>query len=162
MPISTLGGSRYAGFWIRWVATLIDGVVITIIAFILQLVFIFFISPILGISDPHILFSAVWPPSIPEITGLVIGTLVSWAYYILMTNAQQATVGKILLGLHVESVDGRRLTLKEVIIRETIGKFLSGLTLFFGALMAGFTDKKQALHDKMARSVVIERLPHRE
>jgi type II secretory pathway pseudopilin PulG len=72
-----------------------------------------------------------------------------------MTNTKGATLGKMALGLKVQSVNGGKLSLGKIITRETIGKILSAIILLIGYMMAGFTQKKQALHDKLAGSVVV-------
>ena len=80
-----------------------------------------------------------------------------YLYYAFMeSSANQATVGKIALGLKVTDTDGGRISFGRALGR-TFAKILSVLTLFIGFIMAGFTDRKQALHDKIAHTLVVKR-----
>jgi type II secretory pathway pseudopilin PulG len=65
----------------------------------------------------------------------------------------------MLVGITVKSEDFQHLSLGRVLLRETIGKFVSEIILCIGYIMAGFTAKKQGLHDKFARTVVIYKDP---
>jgi uncharacterized RDD family membrane protein YckC len=76
-------------------------------------------------------------------------------YNVIMLHKYQATVGKMAIGAKVLAEDGTRLSLKQIILRETIYKFLSGIIFLIGYIMAGFTQRKQALHDILAHSIVV-------
>ena len=79
------------------------------------------------------------------------------AYYALMeSSANQATVGKMALGIRVTDLAGNRLTFGRATARH-FGKIISGLTLGIGYLMVAFTPSKQALHDIMAGCLVVNR-----
>jgi uncharacterized RDD family membrane protein YckC len=129
---------KYAGFWIRYVAAIIDALVLVIP--------ILLIDFLLGIALPKPFFAFVSP-----FTGL----LVAWVYYVIMTYNYQATLGKKAFGIRVVSDKAENLTLGQVILRETIGKLISMIILYIGYIMAAFTKRKQALHDKMASTVVV-------
>lgn len=75
-------------------------------------------------------------------------------YFIVMTYTTGATVGKRLMNLRVVTCDGSKLTLFNVIYRETIGRYLSSL-LFVGYLMIGASETKQGLHDRLCETKVI-------
>lgn len=134
---------KYAGFWIRWVANFVDGLIL----FLCNIVISFVVTPALSVVG------------ITEMGASVASSLISlfimWTYYVLMTHYKSATLGKMLVGITVKSDDFQKLSLGKIILRETIGKFLSAITLFIGYVMAGFTQKKQALHDMFAHSVVV-------
>jgi uncharacterized RDD family membrane protein YckC len=70
------------------------------------------------------------------------------------SSAKQATVGKMALGIIVTDLDGRRIGFGRATGRY-FAKILSALTLGIGFLMAGFTERKQALHDMVASCLVI-------
>jgi uncharacterized RDD family membrane protein YckC len=71
------------------------------------------------------------------------------------SSAKQATVGKMALGLVVTDLNGNRITFARATGRY-FGKALSSLILHIGYLMAGFTPKKQALHDIIAECLVVK------
>ena len=76
-------------------------------------------------------------------------------YWILMeASRQQASIGKLALGMKVVDERGARLTIPRAVGRNLL-KFLSALTFFIGFLMAGWTRHKQALHDKITNCYVV-------
>jgi uncharacterized RDD family membrane protein YckC/type II secretory pathway pseudopilin PulG len=140
---------KYAGFWVRWIAGIIDGMILGVVNVLL--------GALIGVA----LANAPQTTAVQAISS-VVGLLASWIYHIAMTNTYQATLGKRLVGIMVMSTKGPALTLGQIIVRETVGKLLSTLTLFVGYLMAGVTAQKQALHDKMAGTVVIYKDPNKK
>ena len=83
---------------------------------------------------------------------------VAWLYFALFESSRmQATPGKRVMGLKVVNLKGERIGFTRASVRY-FSKFLSRLILMIGFLMIAFTKKKQALHDKIARSLVIA--PH--
>ncbi len=78
-----------------------------------------------------------------------------WLYSALLESSRfQGTVGKIVLSLRVTHVDGSRLTFLRATGR-IFAKLLSGFIFMLGYIVALFTERKQALHDLMARTVVV-------
>lgn len=141
---------KYAGFWIRWVAGFIDNIILQVVGFIFGVIF----GIVLGITGMAKLA--------PIISGLL-GFILVWAYNIFMIHKYQATLGKMAVGVKVISAeDGSKISLGKVILRETIGKLISLFTLLVGYIMAGFTARKQALHDKIANSVVVYKDPNKK
>jgi uncharacterized RDD family membrane protein YckC len=85
---------------------------------------------------------------------LVIGR---WLYFALQeASAAQATVGKRALGIYVTDRQGQRIGFGRATGRY-FGKILSALILFIGFMMAGWTERKQALHDMLADTLVVRR-----
>jgi uncharacterized RDD family membrane protein YckC len=81
--------------------------------------------------------------------------LLTWAYYSGMESSPlQATIGKLVVGIYVTDLQGQRISFGRATGR-WFGKIISGAILLIGYLMAGFTEKKQALHDMMARCLVL-------
>lgn len=133
---------KYAGFWIRFWAYLID---LSIVAAISGIV----VKPIFRvagfeISNPSFLLFTPY-----KITALVLLLL----YFTLMTKYLQQTVGKMIMGIRVVQKNGEKLTWSTVVFRETIGRFISKL-LVIPYLFVLFMPKKQALHDVFADTVV--------
>lgn len=144
----------YAGFWLRAIAYAIDSVLLAAV------VGIAIVGPMMshaGIStdNPWILFTGT-SRQILAINLAV--TMASWLYWaVLESSAWQATVGKKMMGLYVTDLQGRRISLARASGRY-FGKTLSALTLLVGFAMAGFTEKKQALHDVIAGCLVVRNL----
>ncbi|HKW87120.1 MAG TPA: RDD family protein [Candidatus Acidoferrales bacterium] len=147
----------YAGFWLRFVAWLID---IILLDFVLGIVVVI---PIMGSSmgniEPGNFFEMlrVLGPKVQELQLITLA--VAWLYYALMeSSAWQATLGKKALGLEVIDLNGRRVTFGRATGR-FFGKIISfPFTAGIGYIMAGFTARKQALHDMMASCLVIRKL----
>jgi len=86
--------------------------------------------------------------------GFVAGMTVAWLYFALFESSSiQGTPGKWLLGLRVSDLRNRRLSFRRANTRYW-SKILSGLILGFGYVMAGFSERKQALHDQIAETQV--------
>ena len=134
---------RYAGFWVRWAALFIDGLIFDIAYGAIYGIGIL----IFGFSNSHLM----------GVGG--ISTVAFYVYFIWMTYKHQATLGKMAVGIKVTSDNGERLSIWNVILRETVGKLASGIILSIGYMMAGWTKKKQALHDKFVHSVVVYKNP---
>lgn len=121
----------YAGFWERFLAALIDGLILIIPNYLLQYV-------------------------IGDVSGSLLSILVNWIYYASMESGNsQATFGKKAMGLKVQSVTGEPLNFGQATGR-FFGRYLSMIILFIGYLMMLWDDRKQTLHDKMAGAVVIK------
>lgn len=85
-----------------------------------------------------------------------LNALAGWLYFALQeSSAAQATLGKRALGLRVVGPGGGRITFARATGRH-FAKWLSALPLGLGFLMAVFTEKKQALHDLLAGTCVVE------
>lgn len=121
---------NYAGFWRRFAASVIDGVIVWIPAILLN-----YLVPFVG------------------------GFIVSLFYKpIFESSTMMATPGKSIMGLTVVSEKGERLTLQQAYIR-FFCSLLSAFVLMIGYLMNLFTSKKQTLHDMIAETVVINQKP---
>jgi len=138
---------EYAGFWIRVVASLLDSVVV----FILQLV----CGVVLGASGGLLGGLDNGDGAVAMIIWLFT-TVLGLAYYVIFTGSCGQTLGKMALRIKVIRKDGDDLGYGGAALRETIGKFVSGIILGIGYLMVAFDERKQGLHDKIAGSYVIK------
>jgi uncharacterized RDD family membrane protein YckC len=87
----------------------------------------------------------------------IVAVVIEWLYFAGMeSSAGQATLGKRALGIKVTDMSGNRITFGKATGR-FFGKILSSLILLIGFLMAAFTQKKQALHDLLAGTLVVNR-----
>lgn len=146
----------FAGFWLRFVAWIIDRLV-------MQVVSSFVLFPIFGFSAMHGILRGIRPERpedfAPMFVGLwravLVGIVIDWLYYALMeSSAWQGTLGKKALGLRVTDLQGNRVTFGRATGR-FFARIVSSLTLLIGYIIAGFTEKKQALHDILAGCLVI-------
>jgi uncharacterized RDD family membrane protein YckC len=78
----------------------------------------------------------------------------SVAYFVLLTYFTGSTLGKKLMGIQVEKADGSALGLVDVLYRETVGRFLSGIVCL-GYLMALVDRDKRAFHDWLCATRVV-------
>jgi uncharacterized RDD family membrane protein YckC len=122
---------EYGGFWRRFAATWIDGLILLI---------------------PSVFLSSVLP--------YLGGFLCFLAYRPFFESSElQATPGKAIMGLAVVSEkDGKKITLQTAFVRSLL-TFVSSAILFIGYIIMLFTSKKQTLHDIIAQTVVIRREP---
>lgn len=160
-PPYAVGFRGYGGFWIRFLAVIIDGLVLSIV-----------IGPLMFIAMGPAIAAAMHssrmrpgePPDpasmmafmsmVPLIILISVGT--TWIYEAALTSSsKQATLGKMALGLKVVDKEGRRLTFLHATGRY-FAKLLNRFTLYIGYIMAGFTERKQALHDMIAGTYVIK------
>ena len=154
MPQSaaTLARPAYAGFWLRALAYLIDTVIISVI-FGLAASF----YPAAFFKFPNSAPTSL--AALPQLTLLAIGLTIPvvWLYYAFFeASVWQATPGKRMLKLYVTDLNGRPITFARATMRH-FAKMISGLTFLVGYFLAGFTEKKQALHDMLARCLVLRR-----
>lgn len=140
MAAIATGTSVYAGFWRRVAASILDGVLLSLISLPLTLA----LGGYDAWADPE------------QVAGLSTGnTVIGWLYAALMeSSTKQATVGKMALGIIVTDLDGNRIGFGRATGRH-FAKILSALILGIGFLMAAFTERKQALHDMVAGTLVM-------
>ncbi len=195
---------NFAGFWLRFVAFIIDLLVVALIVFpfaaiiglvapkyiLVEVPFGLFTTTtvvseaqgeqpkiekddVLGLwtnyyklkeassKDGKVVFNRVliepeMKNEIRKTTSSNIESYVIFLYWILMeASIWQASVGKRMMGLKVVNSEGGKPSWPEAAARNVL-KVLSGVILFIGFFMAGWTDKKQALHDKISGMLVVK------
>lgn len=137
----------YAGFFVRLTAYLIDSLLIGAVLLLVRIP-MFFVrinNPELFLLQPLLFQFSLYD---------IVMYLAACAYFILLTYYTGSTVGKRLMNLKVISGDGARLTLLNVLYRETIGRYLSSL-LFIGYIMIGASSEKRGLHDFLCNTRVV-------
>lgn len=149
----------YAGFWRRFLALLVDGVLLNIALYVIdtasdgaiyQQVTTYSRSPYeygysFGVNVQY------------TFLGWLISVVGGWLYFALMeSSGSQATLGKMALGVVVTDLQGDRIAFGRATGRY-FGKFISAIILLIGFLMAAFTQRKQALHDLIAGTLVMKR-----
>lgn len=122
-----MGDMQYAGFGSRFLAILIDGLLLVVVNLILMLI---------GLN--------------------IVSIVVGWLYFALMESSEkQATIGKQVMKLKVTDMNGNRISFGQATGRY-FSKIVSTLIILIGYIMAAFTEKKQALHDMMAGTLVYQ------
>lgn len=154
--------SPYAGFWLRVVAHLIDDLLLGIGFGILVLIAV----AIVGVGSLRTMIEGMngEDPQIPAamISAIIFvglaSMLLAWIYNAGMESSRhQGTLGKMALGLIVTDLQGRPIGFGLASGRY-FAKIITGLIpLGIGYAMAGFTEKKQALHDMIASCLVLRR-----
>ena len=120
----------YAGFWIRFVAWLIDGIILII---------------------PNIMIGLVVESPASILLQFAIGIVYTVGFW----TAEGATPGKMAMGLRITTAEGEPVDFGKAILRY-IGYFVSGITLGIGYLMIAFTREKRGLHDYIAGTMVVK------
>jgi uncharacterized RDD family membrane protein YckC len=151
----------YAGFWKRFAAFLIDAILLSIVQF-----FVFMPAlAMIGVGafataaseDPGSGMGFIMLAIGAYFFAILLNIIISWLYYALMESSERgATLGKLALSIRVTDLQGNRITFGRATGRY-FGKIVSSMILMIGYLMAGFTDRKQALHDIMASCLVINK-----
>jgi uncharacterized RDD family membrane protein YckC len=145
---STGDVARYAGFWRRVAASVLDGLIQAGLSIAVLIVAMLALDP--GPSGDDLNPVAV---GVYYVASWVIG----WLYFALMhSSARQATIGKRAMGIKVVSLEGARITFARATGRY-FAYLLSGMLLGIGYLMAAFTARKQGLHDMMVSTLVVSR-----
>ncbi|MEO5559311.1 MAG: RDD family protein [Dokdonella sp.] len=141
------GAAIGAGFWRRCAALLLDGVVVGVIGWVVSAVGMMMFAN--GGSA-----SAIVAGSFGMSLLLVI---VDWLYFALQESSPaQATLGKRAMGIKVTDDYGRRIGFGRASGR-FFGKIISGVIFYVGFMLAGWTARKQALHDMIAGTLVVFR-----
>ena len=140
-PSASTSSDPYAGFWRRAVAYVLDTIIVYAAMFTIG--FIVILGAGDGVGTSALLTVLAWP--------------CGWLYFALFeSSALQATPGKKALGVKVTNEHGGRVGFGRATGRH-FAKILSGCTIGIGYIMAGFTEKKQALHDIVAGTLVVKK-----
>ncbi|MBU1202082.1 MAG: RDD family protein [Nanoarchaeota archaeon] len=129
-----MSNPEYKGFWIRFVASMLDGIIIGLPAFLLQMGLIFVVG-------------------MPSLIYLV--SLASVILVIYLDGIKGGTPGKLILGIRIVNEKGEYIGIPMAILRY-IGKILSAIILGIGYLMIAWDGKKRGLHDKIAKTYVVK------
>ena len=148
-------GFRYGGFWIRFVAVLIDGIILMIVGSIVQFALSgSFISNVQ--ANPTMRPEEILPKMIAAVgLATAFNMAINACYEGFFISRLGATPGKMAMGLKVVRPDGGPVSLGRAFGRY-FAKILSGLILAIGYIMAGFDSQKRALHDMICDTRVIK------
>lgn len=139
----------YAGFWVRLAAYLIDSLIVGLMLLVVRLVMSGVMSALYGtVLGGNILFGY----TLKDIV-LYLGEVL---YFILCTRYTGTTLGKRAMNLRVISVEeSGELDLFTVVYRETVGRFLCGISICIGYLIIGLDREKRGFHDMLCDTRVV-------
>ena len=157
--VAPMTARRYGGFWLRFVAQFIDGVILSIPILVLE----FVLGAALGVT-----MSRLGSNPSPEDTLAVLGPMMGmigiiWllaiglgcTYETFFLVKYGATPGKMAIGVKVIRTDGSPLSIGRAAGRY-FAKMLSAMILYIGYIMAGFDEQKRALHDRICDTLVVK------
>lgn len=137
---------RYAGFWIRFAAKIVDGIILMLVTIPLNILAGGYMAPAGG------------PPTGKGLAIYLLIQLVviaiTMSYSVFFVGKYGATPGKMVCGLKIVRADGSKLTYGRAVGR-FFGVGLSYLTFYIGFIMAGFDVEKRALHDRVCDTRVV-------
>mgnify|MGYP001274322047 CR=1 FL=1 len=135
---------KYAGFWMRFWAYIIDVIVVFSINGIV-------LSPLLFVNDGAPIEISYW-----TLNGILAG-VIYYAYFLVMTKIFGQTIGKMILGLKVIRENDEPLTWLDLIFREVVGRFLHNVFMILKLLylVVAFSNEKQGVHDMIGNTRVI-------
>ncbi len=150
---------KFAGFWRRLVAFMIDSTMVTIIFVVLCVIAVLaFFFGAMSANNSALLNDLVKPKGFSSVVllTLVFYITIHIAYFTYFHGTAGRTPGKMLLGLQVYCADGTEVSFGIAFLR-AVGYMVSSLlgTFPLGFIWAAFDNKKQAWHDKIAGTVVI-------
>lgn len=143
------GTMRYAGFWIRFAAKFIDGILTGVVSTIVSLAFTFLAMRMALKSSPGAAIGI-------QVISWLIQMTIQGAYYVFFHGKYGATPGKMACKVKVVRADGSAITYGRAFGR-FFGDMLSSLILGIGYIMAGLDEQKRALHDRICDTRVIYR-----
>jgi len=138
-------GVRYAGFWLRFGAVFLDGIILFIVTLILQLALSLSVGQAINGGPRSVLLILV-----QQFVGLMIGIL----YETILIGRYGATLGKMACKIHVTNSDGSPVSYAKAFGRY-FAKLLSTFTLLIGYIIAAFDQEKRALHDRICNTRVV-------
>ena len=163
VAIPPLAPLAYAGFWLRVAAYLLDALIIGIPVGAVLLFFVFMMGGFHMLLRRRNPYETAFVPMAAPFLLLFFSTMIvlfalQWLYFAgLESSARQATLGKSAMSLKVTDLAGNRLSFGRATGR-FFAKIVSGMIpLALGYIMAGFTQKKQALHDMIAGTLVLRK-----
>lgn len=137
-----------AGFWVRLAAYGIDSLIVGFVLLFVRL----FLSGILSLTEGTVLGrNILFEYSVKDIVLYILHAM----YFILFIYGTGTTPGKRLMNLRVVSADGEKLSFMDVLYRETVGRYLCGMTIGAGYIFAGVDKEKRGLHDMLCDTRVI-------
>ena len=136
---------NYAGFWIRFLAVLLDSVAVIILL-------------IIGVAIFYVVLEAIDASGVTAgiFTTIFVIALVIWYFILMPASKKQGTWGKQICKIYIGDKDGERISVGRSFLR-FLGTYLSSI-FYIGYIMVAFTEKKQGLHDLIASTYVYKKV----
>ena len=150
---------RFAGFWRRFVAYMIDGFIISVIfTFFMIIATVAFIAGALSNDGSRLMTNMLDPAWVGALLApiWVFSIILNIAYFTYFHGSTGRTPGKSVMGLQVISAQGTPVSYGTAFLR-SVGYLVSSLVFCLGFIWIGFDKRKQGWHDKIAGTVVIIR-----
>jgi len=157
---------KYAGFWLRFAAYILDQFVIGFAGFIIAVPIIIAIVAfgfkLSFFDNSKDFFNEGGLMMVGGIIGLVVlaamfSIMMKWLYYALMESSKYGgTLGKMALSIKVVDMEGNRISFGRATGRY-FSRIITNMTMLIGYIIAGFSEKKQALHDMIAGCLVVRK-----
>jgi uncharacterized RDD family membrane protein YckC len=142
--------SKYASFWTRLVAFIIDGIIVGVILFILLFL-------VIGVPNySPMMYGGMWNNFHGGLYALI-SALVALLWSALFESSKlQATPGKMLFKLKVTDMNGNRITQRAALAR-ALAKVIASNNPIIPYILYFFTEKKQVAHDIIAKTLVVKK-----
>ena len=142
------GPYGYAEFWRRFIAVVVDGIIMAVVGGIVGAV----IGGIVGASGALTTQNSILVfQALMQLVGIALGI----TYEVIFIRKYDATPGKMAMGIKLVRASGESLSAGRIIGRY-FAKFVSAIILLIGYLMAGWDPEHRALHDRMCDTRVIK------
>jgi len=145
---------EYAGFWIRLAAYIVDGIMLSLVIFIIVVVSGSYVESGSGGPNQPIVPVAA-EASTTSRAVIAVGIVLPIVYAIGFWTWRGQTPGKMLVGIKIVRTDGYPVGFAKSILR-FLGYIVSTLVLFLGYLWIAFNPEKQGFHDKIASTYVVK------
>ncbi|MFO7974359.1 MAG: RDD family protein [Candidatus Hydrogenedentota bacterium] len=149
VPFADTTHVQFGGFWIRFVAKVVDGIILAPVTFAI-LIFLSFVietntqseqfNPLLVLGSQFLMNGLIWA--------------VDMAYVTFFVGRFGATPGKMACRLRVVTGTMEEMTYLRAFARFW-GEFVTGMTFGIGYIIAAFDSEKRALHDYICNTRVI-------
>jgi uncharacterized RDD family membrane protein YckC len=140
-----------AGFWIRFLAYLIDSIVVSLLMGVIWAPSVFVTIRAATSAEGPGALAAILP-----FLSFLLGTAVALGYILWFWANRGATPGKKMLGLRIVREDGEEPIGWGTAFMRLVGYMVSGFVLYIGFLMIAFNAEKKGLHDMIAKTRVLK------
>ena len=148
VPVSGTTEVQFGGFWLRFVAKIVDGIILMPVSIGLMLIYMFLVTGMHGSEpDPLLIIGS-------QLFMNVMTWGVNMAYVTFFVGRFGATPGKMVCGLRVVTGELEQVTYLRAFGRFW-GEFVTGMTFTIGYIIAAFDSEKRALHDYICNTRVI-------
>jgi uncharacterized RDD family membrane protein YckC len=139
----------YAGFWIRFGASIIDSIITGVVNILISIVFGLMAAIVSSSSDPS-------NAMIYSVISTLLSLVINISYETFFIGKWGATIGKMACGIKIVNPEGDKITYLRAFAR-FFAKIVSAIIFMIGYIMAAFDDEKRALHDRICDTRVVRK-----